>query len=179
MKKKLFEKYFDHEVHTINLSRKTVIERMRQMNGNCRNEDSEGWHFQFHCNKRGNFFVDRAGDNGTTPDYNNAFFVRGRIFEENNQTKIEFCSVQIKGSKFDMYFSAVFSVISFIAIIAVLILTKIEFTSKLLVCVLLMAFNVAYPFFRTRNEFNHKDVDLTNMRAEVLRRIDAVNKWDK
>lgn len=175
MKNRLIYKYFDREVFNLNCGYKEAINRLCQMNGTGRINHSMGHPLEFYCNRRGKFYVDMGYGNGRKNS--SVYMVQGRVFLENNQTKVEIYSTRYKRGYFALAIGL--SAVEFVFMIFMFMRANFSNLKVALVGLVLIAANFLLPLFRLGIEETGQDYDLVNMRQEAVNRIDAVNKWDK
>lgn len=74
----------------------TAIQRLRQMQGNCRQQDVEGRYLQFFCNKKGQFTVTPPISRRNHLQTVWATAVEGHLYVEDGRTKASLYTLQLE-----------------------------------------------------------------------------------
>lgn len=160
------------KTYEIDLPKEDVIYRLREQDGFCRNQDSNGYELEFECFKSGKFFVK---DPGTI---DRQAFLQGDVIVQNGKSVVRLEKVEQKGEFVYSIISTVFiSVISIVAI-ALKIWKGGLNDFKDLISVLLL---LTLPIMSISLELKEKKAiptDTEIMLKEVDQRILGVVRWD-
>lgn len=184
MKSNIFEKHFDREVVDINCGYKEAVSRMQQLRGAGRSHPFSDYaygNFGFYCNKKGEFFVGECRHREGADIFGrfSLYYVAGRVFVENNKTKAEFYSVKSRLVIGILHFTILLLLVLLGFSIYTALFTDVSNIREIIFTIACLILGIATGAYYLESRQNDKHTDLTNMREEVLRRIDAVNKWDK
>ena len=171
----LFYKVSELRTYEIDLPKETVIERLIEQDGICRDDDSNGYPIRFLCFKNGEFLVTDMSN-----DYDSRqFFLQGETVSENGKTKIKVESVKNKSRPATSVTRTVFNIIYVIICIALLIVTGTVLepsTILMLVLLVVMSFASVNMAFKERKAIPY---DEEIMLREIERRINGAILWDK
>lgn len=147
-----------------------TIDKLCQQNGPCIDRDGNNEQIIFYCNRRGFFEVSSERYDDT--------YVTGEVKEENGKTLICIrCVYSAFNNYYDM-FSAVGLLIPFIAAVVLCIVNGIPVTGNLvLVAFAYLAFAVV-SFFTVKRSNKIRTGDLEKKRAAVIRRVEAIKRWN-
>ena len=171
----LVYKVSEIKTYEIDLPKETLIERLIEQDGICRDDDSNGYPIRFLCFKNGEFLV-----TGMSNDYDSRqFFLQGETVGENGKTKIRVESVKNKSRPMSSVTRMVFNIIYTIICIALLIITGTVLEPQIilmLVLLLVMSFVSVNMSFKERKAIPY---DQEIVLREVERRINGAIHWDK
>lgn len=152
-----------------------TIEKLREQQGPCSDEDSFGIRKYFSCTKKGVIrFTDSSGNYGS-----DLYFVEGRVLEQDGKTVVKIYSLKSRTEKFDFWYKTIVSALFTIAIVVNAIITKQLFTEAtaflLATWFLLIATAVSGMLRREKN----KEFDIEVMKNEIIERVEAIKRWDE
>ena len=176
MNPKGYGKVLDESVIEVNDTVKGTIEKFRQMRGNSYEEDCNEATLEFSCSKKG---IIEVSNPASRHDFGRSAFVVGEVTEHNGKTVVKMYSIY---SRFTAVSKAIKSIllVSFLAIYFLVSFLQFgEITPKALYVVLLGVPFFFFCFNQDRNEVIYKTEDLEKMKQMVIKRVKAVNNWDK
>lgn len=155
-----------------------TVEKLQAQSGVCYVTDSGKTSLEFSCTDKGDIFitnnVSRKSDY-----YHREYYVRGEVTEENGRTAVKIYSVREKANVAYRYFSiildAVFLAVYFI--IKAVIKAPLSYVDMAVVAVAVL-FSVALGR-STANESSNGPADLEIMKNEVIKRVEAIKRWDE
>ncbi len=151
-----------------------TIEKLRQQQGPCSDEDSLGYRKWFYCSKKGAIrFTNGSGDYG-----NDLYFVEGRVLEQDGKTLVKIYSLKSRMEFFDRWFTIILGIIFIIAIAIIAIITKQIFTKETLILLAVYAFSAFFTAYNMRHRKKNKDFDIKVMKNEIIERVEAIKRWD-
>ncbi len=160
---------------TLKESRADVISKLMQMQGCCRNEDSQKETLFFSCYKDGTFYVNtnyRRRENKT-------YYIQGEVVEENGKTIIKIYSVHEKTNVVFRFITLAFILLCIIGIILLYFYADILLAKELFASIATFAVVLIIFLYKGKNEVKNKNVDFDIMKQEVINRVEAVKNWDK
>ncbi len=164
------ETYLDRTVIECSVDKETTINRLMQMTEKCRDTLKNGQEIEFKCNKEGEFEIIPSNSE-------KLFYISGKVYEEYGQTKVSILSNKQKLS-ISKWLYPLFILVSLI----VFLVTKkhfIKFTTFDVVFVLIFFFYELSLLLNLKKLIKNSSEDLTLMKSEVIRRIRAVEKWER
>ena len=174
MKLPRYLKVLDKQVVELDMPLDIVLERIVELRGVCREEDSMQKALVFFCDQKGRFAV----SNPVSRNNERSYYIRGEIFAEDGKTKVAIYSVH------DRY-TTVFKWLAFLLLFAgwifyacLLFSTGVPLEKKQLLELLIFPVFVVIFFALTFREKGNKTVDFNVMKEEVFKRLDAVKRWD-
>ena len=170
MNLKGYGKVLDESVIEVNDTVKGTIEKFRQMRGNSYEEDCNEATLEFSCSKKGIIGVSNPA---SRHDFGRSAFVVGEVTEHNGKTVVKMYSIYSRFTAASKAIKAIL-LVSFLAIYFLVSFLQFgEITPKALYGFLFLDFN------QVRNEVIYKTEDLEKMKQMVIKRVKAVNNWDK
>lgn len=158
--------------YEIDLTKEDVIYRLREQDGFCRNQDSNGYELEFECFKSGDFLVKVPGK------FDRQVFLQGDIVVQNGKSVVRVEKVERKGEFiFSIIGSLLISVISVVAII--LMIWNGQFTD--IKDFITLALVLISPIIFISSELKEKKaipMDTEIMLKEIDQRILGVIRWD-
>ncbi len=156
---------------------KDTISKLMQQNGFCRETDTNQELIEFFCTEKGYMWVDEPASSrgrGTA----RIFSVRAQVEEENGKTVVNIYSVYNKSEKPFRYFSIAIYVLIILGYIVSGFIFKLPMTVKTFLTMLLAGFFVFWIAFSTSKEKGAKIKDLDIMVNEIVKRVEAIKRWD-
>ena len=179
-----FPKYYtvlDETVIELETDFETTVERLQQLQGICRETDGEQRPLQFTCTKDGEMRVDNVPSRySASADRLN--FVVGEVVEEDGKTRIKFYSIHDRSTKklrnvvWTVY-ALVFAV--FVLFGAAALMQGARVTPKDVGTAVGFLVLLAMIQFSTARETKNQPADLEKMKAEMVNRVNAVDRWDE
>ncbi len=171
----------DKQVVDLQVTPEVAIERLIAQNGLCRDNDKQGSALIFYCTQNGEFSVYNASRR--SPTDSRIYSVRGEIFAENEKTKAVIYTVHdraTRGSRWILLFVSLLiaAVYIFFQFLTHSPIDHSLLTGYALLCTLLFVGAIIFTHRHTNKEEQHKDEDIHIMKTEMLRRLEAVNRWD-
>ncbi len=164
------EAYIDSSTIECNVDKETAINRLMQLAGKCRDTLNNGQEIEFICKKTGEFEV-------IPSDSEKFFYVSGEIYEEYGKTK-----VSIRSNKQRLGISKwLYPLFVLLTLIVFLISKKyiFKFNTADIIFVLIFLFYELSLLLNLKKLIKNSSEDLGIMKSEVIRRIRAIEKWDK
>lgn len=164
------EAYLDRTTIDCSVDKETAINRLMQMTKKCRETLKNGQEIEFNCNKDGEFEI-------VPTKSEKLFYVSGSVYEEYGQTKISISSnkQKLNASKW------LYPIFLFLSAM-IFFITKsqyIKYTTFDVVFVLILFFYELSLLLNLKKQIKNSADDLSIMKSEVIRRIRAIEKWDK
>jgi len=156
---------------------KDTIFKLMQQNGFCRETDINQEPIEFFCTKKGYMWVDEPASSrgrGTA----RMFSVRSQVEEENEKTVVNIYSVYNKSEKPFRYFSIAIYVLIILGYIASSFVFGLPLTVKAFFTMLLAGFFVFWLVFSTSKEKGAKTKDIDIMVDEIVKRVEAIKRWN-
>lgn len=173
MRKTLFETIYYEEFITVNVEKNELIGKIREMQGFCTSDDANDNALSFSIDKKGAFAITSPHLNSYSHARSN--YLKGKVIASKNDTSI-------------VYMKCLHSNIGFLCGIGIMGLL----ICVLLFCIIYAGFSWLFLFLgsifgviflpkilRSTNEDADKFADFEIMKEEILKRIEAVENWDK
>lgn len=157
---------------------KDTISKLMQQNGFCRETDTNREPIEFFCTKKGYIWVDEPA---SSRGRGNAriFSVRAQVEEENGKTVVNIYSVYDKTEKPFRYFAIAIYLLIILGYIASVFVFGLPLTVKALLTMLLAGFFVFWLAFSTSKEKGAKTKDIDIMVNEIVKRVEAIKRWNE
>lgn len=165
----------------INESVETTIERLLALQGTCRDEDSSQHPLEFICSKKGKFSVNSRCQslNSDSNIYSyKTYFIKGKVVNQNNKTKILIHTVKDNTVKFFKGFYAIANFFLLLVFIISQIYRKELFSWASVISTISLAIAIFLCFHQNENDEYYKHSDIEIMKSEVIRRVEAVKRWN-
>lgn len=176
-----------------------TINKLRQQSGFCRERDARKNHLRFDCSKDGKIKVGNmlgAYKNNTLLRIKNfygkrRYIMRGEVLQENGTTKVKTYYCRRKYQlllRFTLYaFEFVITPIIFALLLFWIFfpeITRNEFTVGVFVimCAYILLVNVFILSFLLKyrkSEEQNKELDYKIMKNEILKRVEAIKRWNE
>jgi len=157
---------------------KETILKLSQQNGACRETDTNREPIEFFCTKKGYIWVDEPSSSrsrGTDRIYS----VRAQVEEENGKTVVNIYSVYDKTEKPLRYFAIAIYVLIILGYIASVFVFGLPLTFKTVLTMVLAGFFIFWLAFSTSKEKGSKTKDIDIMVNEIVKRVEAIKRWDE
>lgn len=170
-----FLKILDQTTVSIDLPYATVLERLMALQGECRDKDGLGVEMEFLCNKKGEFRI----ANQSRRNRARVCHVAGELIARGNKTDAKIYSLQSKDAKAAKWILAVFGLICLVVCNVGLAHFENAPLSTHIYISLACLISPAIGFFFDHKEEQYVPADLEIMKTDILRRLDAVKRWDE
>ncbi len=179
MKNTIFTKIIEQSELEIKTDCKTAIERLKAQQGICRETDSRQVTLEFLCHDDGRICVCNYSRNKPRRDPNRLYSVIGQVTEENGKTKVKIYSLFNRTN----YILSAVAAILYMVVFALYFVTAykagiVPGTKDLYLLIFSVFAILLYPL-RFRKQERDKANDLYIMKQEIIKRVNAIDKWDK
>lgn len=162
----------------------TAVERLADVSGPGRDQDSTGDTIGFSSNRRGRFQSIDCGSNSRYHVNHRNVGLQGGLYVEDGKTKAVLYTYRIGGTVFSMIMEVILGLVGLFYVIAVgFALLEQEFSAgTLAVCGLLLILAIGFPIHGILSLEKGKrgsEEDAKKLQEDVLRRLNAINNWDK
>lgn len=186
MKSNWCRKVLKEEVVEIKDTLPKTIEKLRSLNQIGRERDCNDDCFRFVCNKKGTFSISHCFESEAykiafVHQWDREYYIYGKVFEQSGRTYIKYQQVYNRLIDFGLLFLLVFALM---LIICGIIITKFyelsQFWNFAFIIMLIPFVALGIDSIKCRKKRkDYKNYDFDKMEKELIRRIDAVNNWDK
>lgn len=173
----------DKQVIDVRETREKTIERLMAQRGRCRESDSQGTPLGFACTEEGEFAiynsVSRRSGNRVR-----MYSVCGEVFSENGKTKVAIYAVHHRPARRGKWVTLFATLIIWGWSVLQALFSPPEadtsvLTRYILVGSLVMVGIIIIAFTTNRKEEQFRTRDIEIMKNEVIKRIEAVERWDE
>lgn len=147
-----------------------TIDKLCQQNGPCIDRDGNNEQIIFHCNRKGVFGVSSERTDDT--------YVIGEVKEENGKTLVYIRCVYSAFNNHYELFALVGIMIPIIAAIILCIVKGITITGDLMFGAVAYLALAVVAFFTIKRSNKHRTGDLEKKRDAVIRRVEAIKRWN-
>ncbi len=168
----------------INTDFATAVERLADVSGPGRDRDSIGDTIGLYSTRKGRFRCGYCGSESRYHVNHRNVGLRGGLYVEDGKTKAVLYTHRLGGTVFGMIMEIISGlvILCYACVVGLTILEQ-EFSAQTLaVCGLLVLFALAIPIHGILSAERGKrgsEEDAKKLQADVLRRLDAINNWDK
>ena len=165
------------KVLTVNDTLNGTIEKLILQNGICREKVSNQENLEFYCSKKGEVYVGEpfsSRGRGTDRIYS----VSGEVREENGETVVKIYSQRRKIEIFDRYFTICLYFVTAFAYFLIKILWNIPIEKTDFIAVGLLLFLSVWITVLSKKEKHNKTNDIEIMINKVVKRVEAIARWD-
>lgn len=177
MKNSCFAKILDKTVIESSENLQVTIDRLRMQQGPCRDLDNRDFLLDFICTKKGKIHIDDAGSRHLN-NYSRIYSVRGEVFSEDGKAKVAIYTVYNRLAA--LYRAS--TIIDLVLILAVSILgvclTDLPLIATIGGPLLLGGVVIVSFLMRAAKEHQQRDSDTEIMKNEIIRRVEAIKRWD-
>lgn len=179
MKSTIFTKIIEQSELEIKTDCKTAIERLKAQQGICRETDSRQVTLEFLCHDDGRICVCNYSRHKPRRDPNRLYSVIGQVTEENGKTKIKIYSLFNRTN----YILSAVAALLYLLVVAFYFITAykagiVPGTKDLYRLIFSVLAIFLYPLVYQKQE-RDKANDLYIMKQEIIKRVNAIDKWDK
>ena len=173
-----FIKILDETILESGQSFDTTIDRLMALQGECYQKDSQNEPLAFLCTKKGKLRVGALYSRHRIASNHKTYYVRGQVFTENGKTKVAICTVHDRTAVFLRWFEVL------VLVLVVTFYLFIDFVTRMPALLLLIELILGVIFLIAMLTHNNamqknKTADLEIMKSEVIRRVEAVKRWDE
>ena len=171
MKSTLFTKIIDETTYEVCGTREDVIDKLRQLQGVCRETISDDRKIEFYCSKKGNISISNPYNKYIENQHSTELF--GKVVSENNKTYIK---IYVTYNKFTNFLKKSICLIDvLVAVLAMIFVDKPYSFIVLFICFIFFVYNL----ISCNNEKDSAPFDSDILKQEIEKRIDALKNWDK
>ena len=168
----------------INTDFATAVERLADVSGPGRDQDSTGDTIGFYSTRKGRFQSVDCGNNNRYHVNHRNVGLRGGLYVEDGKTKAVLYTYRQGGTVFGMIMEIIVGLVGlFYVFLEGSTLLEREFSARTLaVCGLLAMVAIAFPVHGILSVEKGKrgsEEDAKKLQEDVLRRLNAINNWDK
>lgn len=180
MKSTIFTKVIDKTTLEVNESFKDTIDKLRAQQGVCRETDTEGNKLEFSCSKRGKLMVSNTREYGSSSRSanNRMYYVYGKVIRDDEKTKVAIYTVHDRTVIYSRYFSIIFDFLYLIFTVIMLFLYKAAIKEIILMFLAVVTLSIFPIVFSSRLEQKYKEKDIEIMKNEIIKRVEAIKRWD-
>lgn len=177
MKKRLFTEIIDETVIELDVDFEDTVERLIDQEGICRTTDSQDIPFIFDCDGKGRFSVFNAV--GYRSDFAQRIYsVEGEVKSEDGKTKVYIYTLYDRSARWSRYFGAVLYLLFMVAYILFICFRTEPLQLFDFIFIAVYSLFIARIFFHTNKEKLNKTNDIEIMKSEIIRRVEAIKRWD-
>ena len=184
---KFIDKILEEEYLQVNIGYKDVVERLQQMQTLSEVRVSSGQQLTFRCNTKGEFEVGASDGKFFNGKYGiiGTYRAEGEVCQINEKTVVkirlickQFLRLILVALATLCAFASILLLIKtlFVGSLSGIVLSRLYSTIIFLV---ISVFADAFFIYGIFAQKTHKTKDLELMKNEILKRIEAVEKWDK
>lgn len=162
-----------------------TIDRLRELSCGCTESDSIGRGLYFYCDENGKFHYYSLSNSRRRTKAIRTAYILGEVVFDKGKTRLDIYSVLDRSAKYFLYFYWVFASIIFLGLLAFLVFAKINGLAfgildwRCLTLAILGIISVFVAVFRHEKEGDNILPDLEIMEKDILKRINAVERWDE
>lgn len=173
----------DKQIIEVRETREKTIERLIEQRGRCRESDSQGTPLGFTCTEDGELAVYNAVSRRSC-NRDRMYSVRGEVFSENGKTKVAIYTVHRRPARWGKWVTLFAALIIWGWYILQALFSPPEADTSVLTRYILVGSLVtvgiiiaAFSTNKKEEQFRAQDIEI--MKNEVIRRIEAVERWDE
>ncbi len=163
-----------------------TINRLRELSCGCTETDAVGRDLYFYCDENGKFhYYSLTRYRRSTTEAMRTAYVMGEVVFDKGKTRVDIYSVLDRSAKYFLYFNWAFASIIFLGLLAFLVFAKINGLAfgisdwRCLILAIVGIISVFVAVFRHEKEGDNILPDLETMEKDILKRINAVERWDE
>lgn len=179
MKNTIFTKIIEQSELEVKADFKTTIERLKDQQGICRETDSRQVTLEFFCHDDGRICICNYSRRRQRRDTNRLYSVIGQVVTEEEKTKVKIYSIFNRINYFLSAVAAVLYLVMFALYFIIAYKAGIVPGTKDLYLLILSVFAILLYPLSFRKEKRTKEADLYIMKNEIIKRVNAIDKWDK
>ena len=153
----------------------TALDRLQQLQGICRDTDSDQQVLHFICSDKGLLWIVDASRRSSVY---RSYIVRGEVYVQDGVTKATVYELHDRSSK---YYNIILLVISLL-VYAAMLFFYLDYSALIsaynLLLLAMPTIMLVATVLRMRKLEKNKESDLIVQRNELLRRLEAVERWD-
>lgn len=179
MKSNFYTEILDKTVLEVDELFEETIDKLQAQAGKCRETDCYGNELEFICTKKGKIRVENLNaKNSRSEKASRIYYVCAEVVEENQKTKVEIYSVHDKSTVFFRHFTIALHLIVF-AVYLLFIFSDKNILIKELLGIFLFILMLLPINLLTVKEKQNKNADLEIMKNEIIKRVEAIKRWDE
>ncbi len=168
----------------INTDFATAVERLADVSGPGRDQDSTGDTIGFYSTRKGRFQSVDCGNNNRYHVNHRNVGLWGGLYVEDGKTKAVLYTYRQGGTVFGMIMEIIVGLVLLCCVAwnGVILLEREFSAGTLAVCGLMAIFAIAFPIHGILSLERGKrgsEEDAKKLQEDVLRRLNAINNWDK
>ncbi len=172
----------DKQIIEVRETREKTIERLIEQRGMCRESDSQGTPLGFTCTEDGELAVYNAVSR-RSGNRDRMYSVRGEVFSENGKTKVAIYTLHHRSARWGKWITLFSALIvwAFYILRALFWEPEVDtsvMTRYILVGSFVMVGIIIIAFSTNKKEGQYKTQDIDIMKNEIIKRIEAVERWD-
>ena len=174
MKSTFFNEILDETTIQVNDSYQDTINKLRLQNGLCRKTNFDEEKLRFKCSKKGKIIVDNNSLLSYIGGYK--YYAAGEVLVEDGKTVVKVYSINARYRVIFHSLIAVLLTLLFIASFSLFILNRSILRLLKTLCVFIFA---AVDIWGVISEVRRIGVNLDLMKDEIIKRVEAINHWEK
>ena len=159
-------------------TQKDAIDKLMQLDEDCRDESSSGYCLEFLCDKKGNIIISSPVSMHRRDSANQiSSYLKGKVVERDGKTYVEYFTAY---SKVDNVSKIIYIAIMLLCAVFAVFLAIVQGDSFFSIAFLVVGVAVCISgLSQSVKEKDHVTGDSKIMVQELKNRVDAVNMWDK
>ncbi len=178
MKSTFFTKIIDKTEIEIDTSYSLTIQRLKAQQGICRETDSRDIKLEFLCHNDGRLAVCNLSRHKKRLESDRLYSVVGEVTEGENKTKITIYSIYNRGYLLSDFIPFICIPTLIVFCLCTAFLSNYEFTTVQLYSMLFGIISLILLPGRRHKEKRNKTRDLEIMKNEIIKRVNAIERWD-
>ncbi|HIZ17407.1 MAG TPA: hypothetical protein H9675_07590 [Firmicutes bacterium] len=185
---KSIDKIIDELTMEVDESYQETINKLRQQNGKCAVTDSNQRNLMFYCTKKGKMGIietDYFGHRRFYIDHlwlselrSRTYYVTGKVLTENGKTVVKIYSFYSRAFLSNRIFGILLNVVFIVFLFAILFLSGNPITVKDILIIIALGLIFSVFDFAIFKELKNKETDLEIMKNEIIKRVNAIKRWD-
>lgn len=157
-------------------TKKDAIDKLMQLDEDCRDESSSGYCLEFLCDKQGNIIISSTVSANRSANQISSY-LKGKVVERDSKTYVEYFTDYSKSGNISKIICI--AIMLLCAIFAVFLAVVQGDTLFSIACLVAGVVVFISGLSQSVNEKDHITSDSKIMVEELKNRVDAVNMWDK
>jgi len=153
----------------------TALDRLQQLQGICQDTDSDQQVLHFICSDKGLLWIVDASRRSSVY---RSYIVRGEVYVQDGVTKATVYEIHDRSSKYYNIILLVISLLVYAAMLFFYLDYSALFSAYNLLLLAMPTVMLVATVLRMRKLEKNKESDLIVQRDELLRRLEAVERWD-
>lgn len=179
MESNFYTKILDETILEVYEPIEETIDKLRAQAGKCRETDCYGQELEFICTKKGKIRVENlSAKNNHSETSSRIYYVCGEVVEENEKTKVKIYSVHDKSTVIFRHCTIAIHLIVF-AVYLFFVFSSQNISIKEIFGIFLFILLLLPINLLTVKEKQNKNTDLEIMKNEIIKRVEAIKRWDE